>query len=89
LGIRASLLHLEFLAQRLIRAKNFFGASGVLEPFPLALLRPIALELLDEEHALSIGIGALVEADVREDVGLVEVAITLPSPVMSGASEMS
>jgi hypothetical protein len=39
-----------------------------------ALPVPVQLNLFDEQHTLAVGVGALVEADVGENVGLVEVA---------------
>ena len=43
------------------------------EPLLLPLLPPVRLNLLNEQHAVAVRIGAVVDADVGEDVGLVPV----------------
>ena len=47
--------------------------GGLNKPFLLPLLPPVALDLLDEQNLLALGIRARVEADVGEDIGLVPV----------------
>ena len=55
------------------------------EPALPPLLRPVALDLLDEQHARAVSGAALIEADVREDVGLVEVGgLEIPATIDPG-----
>ena len=55
-------------------ARHFLRRGLAVESALLAFLAPIRLHLFHEQHPRAAGVGAVVEADVGEDVGLVPVA---------------
>ena len=64
----------DLVVVRLFNSRRYSVPFRLIDkPLLPPLLRPVALQFLDEEDALAVGVGALVETDMGEDVGLVEV----------------
>ncbi|OQA29424.1 MAG: hypothetical protein BWY57_03331 [Betaproteobacteria bacterium ADurb.Bin341] len=74
----------KIIRKELVYDIRAFRCSPV--PFLSPFLMPIALDFLNMQHGLSVRIRALVKANMREDVGFVEVGGLITPFYRSGKS---